>query len=104
MEGNVMSTSVLEVSLLGVGAVLRVERHAWSMVKRLRQATNDYAPLSPSIPCHSRTNGLARLLLPAYCHILFDVLRLQVMTSVVKGRWTVRKAVDEGSSQVMCGD
>ena len=39
-----MSTSLLEVSLLGVGTVLRLERDAWSMVKRLRQATNEYAP------------------------------------------------------------
>ena len=37
---------MLEVSLLGVGTVLRLERDAWSMVKRLRQATNEYAPLS----------------------------------------------------------
>ena len=36
---NVMSTSMLEVYLLGVGTVLRLERDAWSMVKRLRQAT-----------------------------------------------------------------
>ena len=39
-----MSTSLLEVSLLGVGTVLRLERDAWSMVKRLRQATNEYTP------------------------------------------------------------
>ena len=41
---NVMSTSLLEVPLLGVGTVHRLERDAWSMVKRLRQATNVYAP------------------------------------------------------------
>ena len=35
---------MLEVSLVGVGAVLRLERDAWSMVKRLRQATCEYAP------------------------------------------------------------
>ena len=35
---------MLEVSLLGVGTVLRLERNAWSKVKRLRQATNEYAP------------------------------------------------------------
>ena len=36
---------VLEVSLLGVGEVLRLETDAWSMVKWLRQATatNEYA-------------------------------------------------------------
>ena len=42
-----MSAQLLEVSLLGVGTVLRLERNAWSMVKWLRQATNEYAPLSP---------------------------------------------------------
>ena len=46
---NVMSTSLLEVSLLRVGTVLRLERDAWSMVKRLRQATNEYAPLYRSM-------------------------------------------------------
>ena len=30
---NVMSAQMLEVSLLGVGTVLRLERDAWSMVK-----------------------------------------------------------------------
>ena len=30
---NVMSAHMLEVSLLGVGTVLRLERDAWSMVK-----------------------------------------------------------------------
>ena len=29
---NVMSAQILEVSLLGVGMVLRLERNAWSMV------------------------------------------------------------------------
>ena len=28
---NVVSTQMLEVSLLGVGTVLRLERHAWSI-------------------------------------------------------------------------
>ncbi|CAM9392162.1 unnamed protein product, partial [Sphacelaria rigidula] len=41
---NVMGTEMLEVSLLGVGTVLRLERDAWSMVKRPRQATNEHAP------------------------------------------------------------
>ena len=39
-----MSTQMLEVPLLGVGTVLRLESDAWSVVKRLRQATNDYPP------------------------------------------------------------
>ena len=30
---NAMSAQMLEVSLLGVGTVLRLERNAWSMVK-----------------------------------------------------------------------
>ena len=39
-----MSARLLEVSLLlGVGTVLRLERNAWSMVKRLRQATKEYS-------------------------------------------------------------
>ena len=32
-ENNVMSAQTLEVSLLGVGTVLRLERDAWSIVK-----------------------------------------------------------------------
>ena len=40
----VMSAQMLEVSLLGVGTVLRLGRGAWSMVQWLRQATNEYAP------------------------------------------------------------
>ena len=33
MEKNAMSAQMLEVPLLGVGTVLRLERDAWSMVK-----------------------------------------------------------------------
>ena len=47
---SVMSAQMLEVSLLGVGPALRLERDAWSMVKRLRQATNEYAPPPPRAP------------------------------------------------------
>ena len=43
----VMSVQTLEVSLLGVRTVLRLESDAWSMVKWLRQATNEYAPPPP---------------------------------------------------------
>ena len=32
-QKNVMSAQMLEVSLLGVGTVLRLDRDAWSMVK-----------------------------------------------------------------------
>ena len=42
-----MSAQMLEVSLLEVGTVLRLERNAWSMVKWLRQASNEYAHLPP---------------------------------------------------------
>ena len=36
---KVLSAQLLEVSLLGVGAVLRLERDGWSEVKRQRRAT-----------------------------------------------------------------
>ena len=42
-----MNAQMLEVSLSGVGMVLRLERDAWSMVKVLRQATNEYAHHPP---------------------------------------------------------
>ena len=42
-----MSAQKLEVSLIGVGTVLRLERDSWSMVKRPRQPTNEYAPPTP---------------------------------------------------------
>ena len=43
------TAKLLEVPLLGVGTVLRLPRGAWSMVKSLRQATNEYAP-PPRLP------------------------------------------------------
>ena len=42
-----MSAQMLEMSLFGVGAVLRLERDAWSMVKWPRQAANKYPPPHP---------------------------------------------------------
>ena len=36
---------MLEVILLGEGTALLLERDAWSIVKRRRRATNEYAPL-----------------------------------------------------------
>ena len=59
-----MSTELLEVSLVGVGTVLRLERDAWSMVKRLRQATNEYAPPHPlsSLTPSRRWEGVVRIL------------------------------------------
>ena len=53
----VVSTSMLEVSVLRGGTVLRLESDAWSMVKRLRQATNEYTsppPLHPTPALHER--------------------------------------------------
>ena len=50
MYGNkVLSAQLLEVSTLGVGMALRLKRDAWSMVKRLRQETNEHAPPSPPL-------------------------------------------------------
>ena len=42
--------------------MLRLERDAWSMVKRLRQATNEYPPppSSPPIPGSYMHSSLAR--------------------------------------------
>ena len=53
---------MLEVSLSGVGTVLRLDRDWWSMVKLLliRRATNVYAPLLPSRPCPYYRNFLLR--------------------------------------------
>ena len=42
-----MGALLLEVALSGVGRVPRLERDAWSTIKRLRQTTNDYRPPSP---------------------------------------------------------
>ena len=43
-----MNAQMLEVSRLGVGAVPRLERDAWSKVKRLKQAIiHEYPPRSP---------------------------------------------------------
>ena len=53
MSAQMLEVSLLGVgvSLLGVGTVLCLERDAWSMVKRLRQAINEYA----SPPPHTHT-------------------------------------------------
>ena len=50
-----MSAQMLEVSLLGVGAVHRLERDAWSMVKRLRQASIEYPPPPASMLPFAKT-------------------------------------------------
>ena len=46
-----MSAQILELYLFGRGTVLRLERYAWSIVKRLRQATDEY-PSSPEPSTH----------------------------------------------------
>ena len=49
-----MSAQLLEVSPLGVGTVLRLERDAWSMVKRVGPETNEYAPPPRPLPATVR--------------------------------------------------
>ena len=49
-----MSAQTFEVSLFGVGTVLRLERDAWSVVKLLRQTTNEHAPPPPPPPVSQR--------------------------------------------------
>ena len=44
-----MSAQLLGVSLSEVGAVLRLERDAWSMAIRPRQATIEYVPPPPMV-------------------------------------------------------
>ena len=41
--------------------VLRLERDAWSIVKLLRQATNEYAPPPPVLLVRPRGNPVASL-------------------------------------------
>ena len=43
-RNNVMSAHKSEVPLFGVRTALRLELSAWSMVKRIRQVTNQCAP------------------------------------------------------------
>lgn len=47
-----MRAHLWEVFLLGVGKVLRVESDAWSTVKLLRQASNEYTPSTPPPKVH----------------------------------------------------
>ena len=63
---NVLNAKILEVSLLVAGTVFRLERDAWSMVKCLRQATNEHThtpflqpipPPSPSTLAHAATHS-----------------------------------------------
>ena len=50
-----MSAQMLEVSLLGEGTVLRLERDAWSLVK-LRQVKNEFA--HPPVAFHSTLSSI----------------------------------------------
>ena len=52
-----MSAQMLEVSLLGIGTVLLLERDAWSMVKRLsgKQQMSTPPPPIKTLPPPSRT-------------------------------------------------
>ena len=53
-----VSAQMLEVSLLGVGVVLRLERDAWSMVKGLKReqqmSTPHYRALRPNTSLNLR--------------------------------------------------
>ena len=70
-----MSAQMLEVSLLGVGTVLRLERDAWSMVKCLRQATDKYAPTPTPPRCWRNLGSEIR---PMGCFILRVITRFIV--------------------------
>ena len=70
MEKNAMSAQLLEVSLLGVGTVLRLERGARSMVKWLRQATNEYRPPPTAVNLELLTSDL--LVLTIYMLIIIS--------------------------------
>ena len=65
---NLVSAQMPEASLIGVETVLRLERDAWPLVKRLRQATTEYA--SPPRPSPNNTRTLLEWWLG---HTAFDV-------------------------------
>ena len=78
-----MSAHTLEVSLLGVGTVLRLEMDAWSMVKWLRQATNEYAPPPfPPLPYMVR-HPRGRCIVLFFSHFYFSASGQAVVTGVV---------------------
>ena len=56
---------MLEVSLLGAGTVLRLERDAWSTVKSRRQAKDEYHMYSPFVRSVSNKN---KSLAECVCH------------------------------------
>ena len=55
MEENYASANLLQVSLLGVGTVLRLERdNAWSIGQATKEVSNTSAP-APAAPPRSPT-------------------------------------------------
>ena len=50
-RNNVVGGQLFETSLLGVGTVLRLEKDAWSMVKRQRQTPHECPPSMRLRPC-----------------------------------------------------
>ena len=73
-----MSAQTLEACLLGVGKVLRLERDAWSMFKRLRQATIEYAP--PPSPDFQELCDFYAL---NRCHMLCCLLSAEISSAPV---------------------
>ena len=78
---NVLSTELFEASLLGVGTVIRLKRDAWSMVKGLRQATNEYAPSSSSVVESERSSPCTPATWPNDGINLYTILAVSSMTS-----------------------
>ena len=79
---------MLVVSLLGVGTVLRLERDAWSMVSRPRQATCEYAP-SPNTAMHEMRTPPPRRTPPAIvysCPLISRYRPIFFRASGVSGR------------------
>ena len=60
-----MSAQILEVPLLGVGTVLRLDRGARSMVKWLRASKNEYPP--PPSQLYYGSNSMLTAAARIYC-------------------------------------
>ena len=90
---------MLKVSLLGVGTVLRLARDTRSVVIRLRQATNEYAPPAPD-PFFEGTTSHCRLdfrrdyvRYMAKCGSCFDLGLVVCLSSATKARVCESKVV-----------